>query len=130
MQVITDKPFPLLDRVQKAFPVPPNAVFAYGEDLYAPIGANITLDLMMHEATHAVQQSAGAEIWWERYLTDDAFRLAQEVQAYRAQYAFFCASHKDRNTQARFLHRIATDLASPLYGNLCPFSEAYKLIKT
>lgn len=129
MKVISDKPFPLLDRVKEKFPISDNVVFAYGEDLYAAPEANLTLDLMMHEATHAVQQSAGAEIWWERYLTDDAFRLAQEVQAYRAQYAFYCAGNRDRNVRSRFLTKIARDLSSPLYGSICTFSEAFKLIK-
>lgn len=128
MRIITDKPFPLLERVKTLFPVTNKVVFSYGEDLYAHPDVVLPMDLMIHEATHSVQQSQGVEIWWERYLTDPAYRLAQEVQAYRAQYQFYCSVQQDRNARAKFLHRISKDLSSPLYGSLCAFSDAMRLI--
>lgn len=133
MKIVTGKPFPLIDRVIEVFPfVAENrdrVVFAYGDDLYNPGGGVITPDLMIHEAVHSLQQIDGPDIWWERYLTDNAFRLAQEVQAYRTQYQFYCSFNKDRNTRSRFLTKIAKDLSSPLYGSLCDFSDAYRLIR-
>ena len=130
MRIVRDKPFPLLDRVRKQFTIDESCtVFAYGEDLYAPADIELPPDLLIHEAIHAVQQTSGKDEWWERYLTDEAFRLAQEVQAYRAQYQWVCMSLKDRNARSRFLTRIAKDLSSPTYGSICSFSDAYRLIK-
>lgn len=133
MKIITDTPFPLLKKVVEVFPfvgmATDKVVFTYGDDLYAPAGAVISPDVLMHEACHSLQQIEDKDKWWDRYLTDIPFRLAQEVQAYRTQYQFFCSFNKDRNVRSRFLVKIATDLASPIYGSVCDFSDAYKLIK-
>lgn len=44
--------------------------------------------LIAHEMVHVRQQAAtGWLAWWWRYLTDESFRLDQELEAYRVQLA-------------------------------------------
>ncbi len=45
-------------------------------------------DYLAHERTHAKQQRrVGTLTFWWRYLTDPAYRLTAEIEAYRAQIA-------------------------------------------
>lgn len=115
----------------KVFPIKKNTVFTYGDALYAP-NINFTLpqDLIVHEETHTRQQGEDPAGWWDRYLVDPAFRLEQEVEAYRNQYRFYCKNHKGRNERFNFLRIIASDLASPMYGNLIGFLDATNRIKS
>jgi hypothetical protein len=85
----------------------------------------------MHEQTHMLQQKAigGPVKWWRQYLKDPKFRLIQELQAYRNQYKYFCRQVKDREQQFRALHKLATDLASPMYGGILSYQDALQGIK-
>lgn len=105
-------------------------VFAWGDKIYDPFDANIGPDLEVHEAVHGEQQKAigGPEIWWHKYFIDANFRLEQEIQAYRAQYKFFCKQYRDRNQQTQFLSRIAGDL-STMYDLPITRAEAMHRIK-
>lgn len=107
-----------------------NVVFTYGKVIYNPHGGVIDGPLSLHEATHSLQQDKmGPKKWWMRYLTDDEFRLDQELEAYQNQYRRFCEIHKDRNRQAVFLNRIASDLASQQYGGIITLLEARQRIR-
>jgi hypothetical protein len=103
-----------------------NAVFTYGDTLYNPTGLEISDDLMVHEEVHAKQQ-VNPEEWWGRYLTDPEFRIEQELEAYRAQYA----SLKDRPRPERrwYLREFAKNLSSRLYGGVINKAKAEELIK-
>src|SRR5579864_5749331 len=74
-------------------------VFTYNQTLYNPYHTIISPDLMVHEETHAKQQydhlgtDAIAESWWDRYIKFPDFRLASEVEAYRAQYAYMLKNY-------------------------------------
>ena len=111
-------------------------VFAYGDILYNPTGAEISSDLRVHEETHSQQQKdfrGSVEMWWKEYLSNPEFRLDQEAKAYRAQYIFYMKENggqKSRGRQVRrtFLHKISTDLSSSLYGKICSYDYARKLI--
>jgi len=103
-------------------------VFTWGEILYNPHNCEIPEHLKIHEEIHSKQQ-VNPEVWWKRYLEDDKFRLEQELEAYQAQYQYIKRLVKDRNTVAKFLYAIASDLASPMYGGIISFDEAYKKIK-
>lgn len=91
----------------------------------------MTEDLIVHEETHRDQQMSYLTPgeWWEKYLEDPEFRLSQEVEAYRNQYREFIKKCHDRNKIFLFVHRIAGDLSSSLYGNMIDYQKAIKLIK-
>ena len=83
---------------------------------------------MVHEETHERQQALmGVVAWWDRYLIDDEFRLSQEVEAYRNQYAFI-RENLNRTERRRLLAFIVKDLCGPIYGNLVSKQEAENLI--
>jgi len=75
------------------------------------------------------QEKVGVQAWWHLYLTDLDFRRIQEAEAYHQQYLVFCAMHKDRNMQARFLFGLASDFSGELYGKIVSYQEATKLIR-
>lgn len=121
-----DKP-PNYERIRAVFDVRPTTIFTYGNTIYVPGGGELDYPLRMHERTHVLQQAAfpgGPEMWWNRYLDDPAFRLEQELEAYRNQYRAMSRSERERN-----IRRIAGDLSSPLYGNVVTFDEAKMLIR-
>ena len=103
-------------------------VFTYGEDVYSPSG-KFTLDVAVHEDVHIQQQNHGAKDWWDKYLSDPAFRFQQELQAYQQQWVF-AKSSMDRFTRRKLLRRISKDLAGPIYGNMVDRNFAAELIKT
>ena len=106
-------------------------VFTYGDTLYnVPDGYTPQEHLLVHERIHTKQQAeiGGADIWWEKYLTNNNFRLLQELQAYAAQYKF-CFDNTRRKISDGFLDKIAHDLASEAYGNIISFNEAQTQIR-
>jgi hypothetical protein len=133
MEIVNEKP-PVWEECLKFFPTIENhpVVFAWGDKLYNPNNANVTEDLIAHERVHSHQQndiSGGVEAWWKKYLLEPQFRLEQEIEAYQVQYYFQSNRLKDRNKLYRELHRYASVLSSPLYGNVITLSEAERLIK-
>ena len=127
--IVRDYP-PNIDKIRKVFPIKDNTVFTYGDTIYAPhITFTLSNDLIVHEETHTRQQGDDPEGWWDRYMEDHEFRFQQELEAYRAQYRAYCKVVKDRNRCFNFLVVIAKDLSSPLYGGVCDFFTATRLIK-
>lgn len=102
-------------------------IYTYGDICYMPSGGTLTPDLEAHESTHTRQQAGDPEGWWDRYLTDEKFRLEQEVQAYRVQYNWF-VEHGNRKQRRAMLQLFAKTLASPMYGNIVSVAEAKDLI--
>lgn len=130
MKIVPGFP-PNIEEIRRAFDIEGRQiVFAYGNFLYNPTGLIIPDHLMAHEETHERQQVALGSIdaWWRRYLHEPAFRLEQEIEAYREQYRYVKRNVKDRNAVARFLHAIAIDLAGPIYGNITSYAEASSAI--
>lgn len=128
MIIVKDYP-PNIDRIKEKFPLHRGVVFTYGGILYNPDDGIIDDPLDIHERTHKLQQGGDPAGWWEKYLSDDFFRFDQELVAYANQYRRFCELNVDKNKRAKFLYRIASDLASDLYGKLCTQQEAMKKIK-
>lgn len=115
MKIKNERP-PIWEKAYQIFKVDPDTtVFTYGDTIYNPAGGNISDDLMVHESVHMVQQGKSPDEWWTKYFHNPKFRLDQEVEAYSAQYKFFCKKKKDRNIQMKFLMMIATHLSSDLY---------------
>jgi len=126
---------PNIADIKKTFPVLENikgVVYTYGSILFNPDDGGIDSALMAHETVHMIQQGTENDKikeWWNKYLAEPEFRLDQELQAYQVQYRTYCNNHKDRNSQYKFLNRIASDLSSDQYGNIIAKSEAIKRIK-
>lgn len=103
------------------------AVVTWGDTVHSRLP--ITPDLEAHEAVHIRQQAGmGVEAWWERYYVDPAFRLEQEVEAYRAQFEYMKKHCLDRNLLFRMRDRLARDLSSPVYGSCVPYPDAFCMI--
>lgn len=129
MEIVFDFP-PNIEELRKHFTLKDSIVFTYGNKLYNPGHGNIDVHLMIHEQTHSRQQAkylTPAE-WWGKYIKDPQFRLSQELEAYRNQYRSFIVG-KDRNRTFLFLHGIAQDLSSGMYGNAISYDKAKELIK-
>ena len=105
-------------------------VFTYGDTLYNPSNGFVSKDLEVHEKTHIKQQAMSTpDKWWEFYLTEDLFRLDQEVEAYRNQYRYFKQNSVIKDRIPQLLERLAHDLSSPVYGNIITFEGALELIR-
>lgn len=125
MKVLNEKP-PIWDKAKAAFDFnEKTTIFTFGDTIYNPAGINVTLDLHAHEQVHELQQAAhkgvvtsGPKNWWKRYLKDPEFRFQQELEAYRAQYAYIRKQIKDRNQLNEYLIHLARELKGPMYGNL------------
>jgi hypothetical protein len=102
-------------------------VITYGDTVHCI--RPLTPDLVAHEQIHIDQQLAfGVEAWWDKYISDAKFRFDQEVKAYKNQ-AFFINVHViDHNQRFSIKHRLAMDLSGPMYGMLCTYTEAMKLL--
>jgi len=122
---------PNYDEIIKHFPAVADmsgVIFTYGDTLYVPSGNDIPDHLMKHEETHQRQQEElGKDVWWEYYFDNPNFRLMQEVEAYRNQYAHI-KEHSNRQSRRQLLQQLAKDLSRPMYGNLVSREKAKKLI--
>lgn len=143
IKVTTEKP-PNFDAVVKHFSLTPDQtksiVFTYGDTIYNAPDHGIADHLLVHETEHVRQQAnlatkilgknSGAKAWWKQVLGDPVFRYEQELEAYQAQYKYFCSKVKDRNTRTRFAWSLATDLAGPMYGKCVTHSVAFRAISS
>lgn len=121
---------PNIDKIRKAFDLGDRkVVFSYGDILFNPYKLPISDDLMVHERVHSGRQGKNVEEWWDEYIADPEFRVMEELEAYAYQYIYFCKHNPDRNTRAIFLHRIASDLSGPIYGNCISYQDAIKAIR-
>jgi len=101
-------------------------IVAYGNVIYSP-PKGMSKDLLVHEMVHCERQgfaNDSAKRWWELYMSDKKFRLAEEVIAYQKQFQFCCDVWKDRNKRTKILFAMAKELSSEMYGNLCSQLEA------
>lgn len=102
-------------------------VVTWGDTVHA--ARPLTPDLEVHEAVHVRQQAEiGVMAWWKRFYEDPAFRLEQELEAYRAQFEFIRKCSNDRNQIFKIRDRIASDLAGHIYGNCISYEDAFKKI--
>lgn len=144
MKIVIDKP-PIYDAIV-ANGMHPHArtIFTYGDTIYNPGNVDIVDHLIEHEQTHYDQQmrplapqdrttshmADAADAWWGRYLIDPYFRIEQEVEAYANQYAYICATVRDRNRRHKILWDLATSLSGPMYGSVISHFDAMHMIKT
>lgn len=124
---------PIFDEIKKRFPEvdPTKTIFSFGDTIWKGFEKPLPDHLVAHELTHCERQGfneSGAKEWWKKYMTDDQFRLEEELIAYQAQYKNFCIKEKDRNRRARFASILASDLSGPVYGKIIEVNKAFKEI--
>lgn len=130
LQVVTGYP-PNFEAIATLFPLArrPGTIFTYGQCIYTGEGCTVSPALKAHESVHAQRQAdIGVEKWWERYLSEDAFRLEEELLAHRAEYRALKSWTRDRNQVAGALHQIALRLSSGLYGQMLTYQQARRFI--
>jgi len=130
MHAITSENYPPnIDEIRKHFDLTGDEVFCYGNTIYNPSKKQLTPDIVNHEMIHAQQQSNGKDEWWDLYIKDKTFRASQEIPAHQVQYQTAKKEIKDRERLFRYLHQLAKNLSSEVYGNVLTYSEALKAIK-
>lgn len=114
--------------IKARFNPPPGTIFAYGDTIYSPHNSALSADLVAHETVHFAQQAAvgGPEAWWRCYIDDPAFRLEQELEAYRAQYALISALPRPQRRE--LLAHICKSLAGGMYGSIVTKEQARALV--
>lgn len=128
----TSKEFPPnWNAIQIAFPgiAEHRPIFTYGDTIHNPFDRSVPSDIIFHESVHTVQQGDFPDVWWERYLSDAAFRLDQEIEAYGAQYAFVLRHIKNGRLNKMALASMAQALSGESYGKLLSFGEAESKIR-
>lgn len=133
MKIVLADP-PNIDAIDAVFQVrgKKGVIFTWGDTIYNPSGAVISAPLKAHEGVHYNRQTNDTpkiEAWWERYLRDLEFRLAEEFPAHKAEYQQYCQFERDRNRRMFALTQIAERLAGPLYGNMITVKRAKELLR-
>lgn len=100
-------------------------IFAYGDAIYNPSRMEVPPALVEHEKVHLRRQAGNPKEWWDRYIADSAFRLAEEIPAYRVEFLETCRNLDDE----RALVAVASKLSSRLYGSMVDFETAKRLIR-
>lgn len=107
-------------------------IFTYGDTIYNPGGIRVGPELIAHEEVHQRQQRElgvdGPAKWWARFIADPAWRMEQEIEAYRVQWREAQKGIKDRNAKAAYLRQISGIVAGPTYGNVLSPAEAMRLL--
>lgn len=105
-----------------------NVIFANGDKIHSKY--QLSYDLIAHEEVHLRQQKEiGLDEWWERYFTNDEFRLEQEIEAYQEQYRSVYLNVKDRNERARSLFYMANAISGSNYGSMIPYNKGLQIIR-
>ena len=119
---------PNYEQIKKVFELHKGIIFTYGNTIYNPDNAYIDRPLLEHEKVHIKQQGWNVRKWWKKYLSDENFRLNQEIEAYQKQYEV-AESLYNRNDLFNLLKSMAFDLSGEMYGNIISYQEAIRKIK-
>lgn len=115
---ITKVPPPIYHRAERAFGVRyfrDDVVMTYGNTIHLHRPNILTDDVIEHECVHMKQQALIGEIdWWEKYFADENFRMEQELEAYRHQYAYIL-DHFPKHMHSHRLDFLADSFAR-IYG--------------
>ncbi len=100
-------------------------IMTYGDTVYCKF--DLEDHVKIHEEVHVRQQlDMGPAKWWDKYLQEKDFRLAQELEAYRAQLDYIEKVYSRK--QYIFSKKEIAYFMSTLYGNMCTYEEAIKLL--
>lgn len=119
---------PVYHELQKKFGVKwGEVIIAYYPNIYCAI--DIPEQKRVHEEVHLERQKKmGVSNWWAMYLEKPSFRLEEEVLAYRREKEWIRENVPNRNYRRLFLNIIYKDLSSYIYGNICTYDEAKRLL--
>lgn len=124
-------PPPNFEAIAKRFPIRGRKlIFAYAPYIYCNNGAYCGPVKIAHESIHLARQGSDPAGWWDRYLSDDAFRYEEEVLAHVAEFLFLCEKEPSRGAKRRNLVVVASNLASPIYGGMITVAGAKDLLKS
>lgn len=98
----------------------PGIVFAYDGAIYNPGKRPLSPEIVKHEQVHFAQQehAGSAKAWWREYLTQPAFRYAEELAAHKAELRARLVGVKDRNQRAVMKMQTVLRLCHPMYGKV------------
>lgn len=130
MKVIYQYP-PIIDQIVERFGVRVrhNVIFSWGDRLYNPDRIQIPPELMAHEQVHGYRQRDDIEGWWDQYIHNIKFRLAEEILAHRAELQYIVEHATCRQHRRRALKTTAQRLAAPLYGHMISVKNAKIILK-
>lgn len=120
---------PNIEAVAAVFPLTGHEVFAWDGTIYNPGGGDLSPWLIEHEKVHFEQQRGDPKAWWQRYLVDPIWRLAQEMEAHQVEYKTYCRVNRDRNRRSFYLMQIAQRISSPMYGSMISQQAAMSRIR-
>jgi len=129
MKFSTNKP-PCYDRLASVFPIDWDSGIAitYKDTIYSK--HPLPLHKIVHEQVHLEQQKGVVdESFVDKYITDPAFRLEMELQAYRTERDWIKINVKDRNLKVKMIDQIYKDLSLPIYGDIIKYSDAKRLLQ-
>ena len=131
VQVVYGEYPPNFDKIKATFPMAgASTVYAYGERIFVPSGEEIEPEILAHEMVHCERQlSMGIAEWWDKYMADEQFRLAEEVLAHQVEYSFLRGLYPGACRKKEILDHVAGKLSHPLYGSMCGMKRARELVK-
>ena len=129
-RISSEKPW-AFDKCHEKFGVSwEGTIVAMYDTIHCADPSRLTADIIEHEIIHLKQQQEiGLETWWDKYLSDNAFRLSMELPAYRRQYKYLKSIKTDRNQIARWMHEWALNLSGKGYGYCTDYQSAINEIK-
>lgn len=132
-KVLYERP-PVWNEIARRFPMVGRrqlrgVLFSWGPGLiYNPDRVEIPGCLFAHEAAHGRRQDGDIEGWWDRYLDDPEFRLAEEIIGHRAELRHLIEGGMNRQQRRGTARAIAHRLSGPLYGSLISQKKALAAI--
>lgn len=133
--IATEKPA-IYDRLKERFKTidwDKGLAIVFGNKIYTKY--KLPNHVLAHELVHVRQQYdfiGGPTAWWDEYLTNDKFRLEQEVEAYATQVRYIKehTEESSRGWRRHMIGELAADLSGSMYGNLLSFKQAKDLINS
>jgi hypothetical protein len=135
---IVNQPPPIFDEIVAAFPhaALPGVMFCWREIIYIPQQTGpIPAQLIAHEQAHCDRQ-AGFHItdWWRRYISDQQFRLDEEMPAHVVELREWIKIETPKWVGKRALKRhltgrVARRLADKLYGPMITYENARTILE-
>jgi nucleosome binding factor SPN SPT16 subunit len=135
VKVLTEKPA-IYDRLKERFKTidwEKGLAIVWGDKIYTKY--KLPNHVLAHELVHVRQQldfEGGVSAWWDEYLTNDQFRLEQELEAYVTQVRYIRehTEESNRNWRRQIIDQLAEDLSSSMYGNLISKGKAKEILKS